>query len=84
MPWCPKCGAEYVENVRKCKDCGVGLLDHKPTSDEMLPPDPKAKCCLLLLTAAALLPYAPEHLPVCAILHTLLALAAALSLQGLL
>ena len=30
MPWCPKCGAEYVENVRKCKDC-----------DEMLPPDPK-------------------------------------------
>ena len=41
MPWCPKCGAEYVENVRKCKDCGVGLLDHKPTSDEMLPPDPK-------------------------------------------
>ena len=18
MPWCPKCGAEYVENVRKC------------------------------------------------------------------
>ena len=26
MPWCPKCGAEYVENVRKCKDCGVGLL----------------------------------------------------------
>ena len=41
MPWCPKCGAEYVENVRKCKDCGVGLLDHKPTPDEMLPPDPK-------------------------------------------
>ena len=38
----------------------------------------QAKCCLLLLTAAALLPYAPEHLPVCAILHTLLALAAAL------
>ena len=29
MPWCPKCGAEYVENVRKCKDCGVGLLDHQ-------------------------------------------------------
>lgn len=41
MPWCPKCGAEYVENVRKCKDCGVRLLDHKPTPDEMLPPDPK-------------------------------------------
>ena len=38
----------------------------------------QAKCCLLLLTAAALLPYTPEHLPVCAILHTLLALAAAL------
>ena len=38
----------------------------------------QAKCCLLLLTAAALLPYAPEQLPVCAILHTLLALAAAL------
>ena len=41
MPWCPKCGAEYVENVRKCKDCGVRLLDHQPTPDEMLPPDPK-------------------------------------------
>ena len=41
MPWCPKCGAEYVENVRKCKDCDVRLLDHKPTPDEMLPPDPK-------------------------------------------
>ena len=38
----------------------------------------QAKCCLLLLTAAALLPYAPEHLPFCAVLHTLLALAAAL------
>ena len=38
----------------------------------------QAKYCLLLLTAAALLPYTPEHLPVCAILHTLLALAAAL------
>ena len=38
----------------------------------------QAKCCLLLLTAAALLPYTPKHLPVCAILHTLLALAAAL------
>ena len=36
MPWCPKCGAEYVENVRKCKDCDVRLLDHKPTPDEML------------------------------------------------
>ena len=38
MPWCPKCGAEYVENVRKCKDCDVRLLDHKPTPDEMLRP----------------------------------------------
>lgn len=38
----------------------------------------QAKCCLLLLTAAALLPYTPEYLPVCATLHTLLALAAAL------
>ena len=37
----------------------------------------QAKCCLLLLTAAALLPYTPEYLPVCATLHTLLALAAA-------
>ncbi len=38
----------------------------------------QAKCCLLLLIAAALLPYAPEHRPVCATFHTLLALAAAL------
>lgn len=41
-------------------------------------PPPPGKMLPDLLTAAALLPYTPEHLPVCAILHTLLALAAAL------
>lgn len=38
----------------------------------------QANDCLLLLIASALLPYAPELHPVCAVLHTLLALAAAL------
>ena len=73
MPWCPKCGAEYVENVRKCKDCDVRLLDHKPTPDEMLPPDPKRfvtreRFLRVLKTLIAIL----------------LALAAVYSLQGLL
>ena len=78
MPWCPKCGAEYVENVRKCRDCGVGLLDHKPTSDEMLPADPKPTGWRRFVTRERFLRVLKTLIAI------LLALAAALSLQGLL
>ncbi len=30
MGWCPRCGAEYVEGVRACADCGVGLTNAPP------------------------------------------------------
>ena len=76
MPWCPKCGAEYVENVRKCRDCGVGLLDHKPTPDEMLPPDPKPTGWRRFVTRERFLRVLKTLIAI------LLALAAALSLQG--
>jgi hypothetical protein len=27
MPWCPKCGAEYLEGFKICSDCNTDLLD---------------------------------------------------------
>lgn len=78
MPWCPKCGAEYVGNVRKCKDCDVRLLDHKPTPDEMLPPDPKPTGWRRFVTRERFLRVLKTLIAI------LLALAAAYSLQGLL
>ncbi|MCI7210316.1 MAG: hypothetical protein MR521_08775 [Butyricicoccus sp.] len=78
MPWCPKCGAEYIENVRKCKDCGVGLLDHKPTPDEMLPPAPKPTGWRRFVTRERFLRVLKTLIAI------LLALAAVYSLQGLL
>ena len=70
MPWCPKCGAEYVENVR--------LLDHKPTPDEMLPPDPKLTGWRRFVTRERFLRVLKTLIAI------LLALAAVYSLQGLL
>ncbi len=32
--WCPSCGAEYVEGVTDCIDCGVALVDERPLSVE--------------------------------------------------
>jgi hypothetical protein len=26
MPWCPKCGTEYVEGTAECADCGAALV----------------------------------------------------------
>ena len=78
MPWCPKCGAEYVENVRKCKDCDVRLLDHKPTPDDMLPPVAKTTVWRRFVTRERFLRVLKTLIAI------LLALAAALSLQGLL
>ena len=72
MPWCPKCGAEYVENVRKCKDCDVRLLDH------MRPPDPKPTGWRRFVTRERFLRVLKTLIAI------LLALAAVYSLQGLL
>ena len=78
MPWCPKCGAEYVQNVRKCSDCNVPLIDHEPASDERLPPDPKPTGWRRFVTRERFLRVLKTLIAI------LLALAAALSLQGLL
>jgi hypothetical protein len=28
--WCPACGAEYVEGIERCADCGVVLVEEMP------------------------------------------------------
>ena len=30
MPWCPKCGSEYLEGVIVCGDCGSRLVAEEP------------------------------------------------------
>lgn len=35
MPFCPSCRYEYRPDIKKCPDCGVGLVDE-------LPPEPEA------------------------------------------
>lgn len=37
MAWCPKCGCEYQDGIKKCADCGLRLIDHKPDGTEVLP-----------------------------------------------
>ena len=41
MPWCPKCKTEYRDGVttciKKCADCGLRLIDHKPDGSEIFP-----------------------------------------------
>ncbi len=34
MPFCPKCGAEFVEGIWKCSDCGVRLVDSSPETQK--------------------------------------------------
>lgn len=40
MPWCPKCGTEYVEGVAQCADCGAALVagekPYRAEDDEIL------------------------------------------------
>jgi hypothetical protein len=35
MPWCPKCGAEYYDGIKRCYDCEVDLVEEKPDMDEI-------------------------------------------------
>ncbi len=78
MPWCPKCGSEFLDGVRKCSDCNVPLIDHEPTDEEMLPPDPKPTGWRRFVTRERVLRVLRS------IIAILLALAAAFTLQGLL
>lgn len=31
--WCPSCGAEYVDTVEACAECGAALVDDPPRSE---------------------------------------------------
>jgi len=34
MPYCPKCRAEYIEEVKTCPDCQITLVAELPPKDE--------------------------------------------------
>lgn len=34
MPFCPKCSYEYEQDVKKCPDCNVKLVDALPETQE--------------------------------------------------
>ena len=58
MPYCPKCGSEYAEDVRECIDCRVSLLPgRRPTRAGWEPGDLAVPCGSLacLFIAAGLL-----------------------------
>jgi len=35
MAFCPKCRAEYIDEVKECPDCQVKLVDVLPPKDEL-------------------------------------------------
>jgi hypothetical protein len=37
MPYCPKCGYEYLPTVKECPECGVALVDEPPEEAEDAP-----------------------------------------------
>ena len=85
MPWCPKCGAEYVENVRKCKDCDVRLQVVSNIQNYLIAFGVVLVLALLVMFAVRKMPKAKKKMiRAQSGLAILLALAAALSLQGLL
>ena len=80
MAWCPKCGCEYQEGVKKCADCGHRLIDHKPGKDELIPANdtPRPTGLRRIFTRERVL-----HM-LRALIAVLLALAAAYTLEGML
>lgn len=55
MPWCPKCGYEYREDVSQCPDCGSELSDESPKVKENLHNDKLSLKTVLELAAICLL-----------------------------
>jgi hypothetical protein len=39
MPYCPRCGYEYLPTVKECPECGVALVDEPPEDAEDTPID---------------------------------------------
>ena len=80
MAWCPKCGCEYQEGVKKCADCGLRLIDHQPGKDELIPANdtPRPTGLRRIFTRVRVL-----HM-LRALIAVLLALAAAYTLEGML
>jgi len=48
MPYCPKCGAEYLPGNTRCSDCDLELVDAPPKEEEDF--DTETKSVLLCQT----------------------------------
>ena len=43
MPWCPRCGCEFQQGIRKCNTCDLPLIDHAPSREERRAAVPQEK-----------------------------------------
>lgn len=43
MPWCPRCGCEFRQGIRKCNTCDLPLIDHAPSREERRAAAPQEK-----------------------------------------